>query len=361
MKKLSILYLGLNSGTTLHRVRALERLGHTVVLINPRHLLPRNRLVSSWINRTGALGLEGFIAQRLLTSLPVGRDFDMAWIEGGELASPELVEELQRRYGCVVSYNHDDPYGRRDGRKWRLYLKATPHYSLMTVIRDENVEEAYAAGEKKVLRVDRSADEVAHVPQPLTEEDRRQWASEVLFVGTWMPERGPFMARLVELGVPLALHGHAWHKAKEWPVLQPFWRSAGLYDDEKYAKAIQCAKVTLGLLSKGNRDTVTTRSFEVPSLGGVLCAERTAEHRRLYREDVEAVFWSTPEECADKCKQLLTDEAWRASIAEQGRARCLANKTTHEQVLNKILDQALSLKETSLKETQIPSLEAARG
>lgn len=354
MKYLSILYLGLASGTTLHRARAMERLGHKVVLINPRDLLPSNRYISSWIHHTGALFMDSHIGRKVLTSLP-STSFDLVWIEGGELTGPALIEELKKRYGCVISYNHDDPYGKRDGRKWRLYLKSVPHYSLITVVRDENIEEAYAAGAKDVLRLDRSADEVAHSPWPLTDEDRVKWSSEVLFVGTWMPERGPFMARLIELGVPLALHGHAWHKAKEWPVLKPFWRSPGLYQNENYAKAIQCAKVTLGLLSKGNRDAVTTRSFEVPYLGGVLCAERTDEHRCLYTENVEAVFWSTPEECAVKCKQLLQNETWRAAIAKQGRARCIANGTTHQQVLTKTLNRALFLRDTNMAHIEVAS------
>lgn len=325
----------------------MERLGHRVTLISPRDLLSRNRYLGSWMHHTGALFLGGFIARRVRASLP-STAFDLVWVEGGELTTPELIEELQQRYGCVVSYNHDDPYGRRDHGKWRLYLRSVPYYSLVTVIRDENIAEAYAAGAKQVLRIDRSADEVAHAPRPLSPEDGSQWSSDVLFAGTWMPERGPFLARLIELGVPLTLHGQGWHKAKEWPRLKPFWRSPGLYNDEMYAKAIQCAKVTLGLLSKGNRDAVTTRSFEVPYLGGVLCAERTDEHRRLYTEDVEAVFWSTPEECAAKCNLLLEDEAWRASIAQQGRARCVANGTTHQRMLTKVLSQALSLKEANL-------------
>ena len=64
-----------------------------------------------------------------------------------------------------------------------------------------------------------------------------------------------------------------------------------IYGDD-YLKAIQLAKVSLGLLSKGNRDLHTTRTFEIPYCGGLLCAERTSEHLQLYQEDVEAVYWS---------------------------------------------------------------------
>jgi len=107
--------------------------------------------------------------------------------------------------------------------------------------------------------------------------------------------------------------------------------------------AIQCAKVSLGLLSKGNRDLATQRSFEIPHLGGVLCAERTSEHTRLYREDEEAVFWSSPEECADRCMRLLQNEQDRKQLAIKGRRRCLLNGTTNERVMTQVIRESLQI------------------
>ena len=95
------------------------------------------------------------------------------------------------------------------------------------------------------------------------------------------------------------------------------------------------------MLSKENRDLSTTRSFEIPHLGGVFCAERTSEHLELYRENEDAVFWSSPEECAEKCADLLNDEERRKRIAVNGRKRCLQNGTTNEEVLTRILQTAL--------------------
>jgi spore maturation protein CgeB len=284
--------------------------------------------------------LEGYIRRRVLASIPQIK-FDLVYVDSGELVGPSLVRELKNRFGTVINYNVDDPYGRRDGQRWRLYLSAVPLYDLIVVVRDCNVPEAFGAGASRVLRVHMSADEIAHSPKPLGERDYSRWASEVAFVGTWMPERGPFIARLVELGVPLSIYGDRWHKAQEYSLLRPFCRGAGLYDDS-YAKVIQCTKVSLGLLSKGNRDLTTTRSFEIPYLGGVLCAERTSEHAELYKENEEAVFWHTPEECARKCQMLLNDEDLRKSISFNARRRCLQNGTMNQDVLTRILDEAIS-------------------
>jgi spore maturation protein CgeB len=331
-----VLYVGSDSGTSRHRALALQRLGHQVSIIDPRRLLPGGRALNYWIHHTGALFLGSCIERGILKE--IGEcDFNLVWVDNGSLISPSLVRQLKRRYTNVVNYNLDDPYGTRDGKRWRLYLQSAPFYDSLAVVRDCNVLEAKAAGARNVFRVHRSADETAHAPREITDADHATWASEVAFIGTWMPERGPLLERLLKLGIPLTIYGDRWGKAKEWPILRSHWRGGVLHEDNDYAKAVQCAKVCLGLLSKGNRDLTTQRSFEIPHLGSVLCAERTAEHADLYREDEEAVFWETPEECAEKCLRLLRDEQLRKQIARRGRHRCLQNRTTNEAVLRELL------------------------
>ena len=340
MNPLSILYIGTNAGTSRHRALALRRLGHEVFIVDPFAMLPNHRLAALWTWKTGGFLLEDYNRRRVVASIR-GMRFDLVFVDSGDLVGPSLVQELKRRFGAAANYNVDDPYGWRDGRRWNLYLQSVSFYDLIVVVRESNVSEAFARGASKVLRVHRSADEVAHSPRQVSDLDRQKWASEVLFVGTWMPERGPFMARLVELGVPLSIYGNRWNRAAEWQVLRPVWRGPGLEAEDDYSKAIQCAKVNLGLLSKQNRDLATTRSFEIPHLGGVFCAERTSEHTELYRENEDAVFWSSPEECATRCMQLLRDREHRRHLAASGRRRCLQNGTTNEKVMAKIVCEVL--------------------
>jgi spore maturation protein CgeB len=341
LNSLSILYLGRDTGTSRHRALALARLGHSVCVVDPHQFLPRTPFTGIWTWHTGGLFLEGRIGRQVLAGLP-NQNFDLVFVDSGELIGPSLMTELKNRYGTVINYNLDDPFGTRDGKRWRLYLTALKLYDLIVVVRDCNVPEAYAAGASKVLRVDRTADEIAHKPTGISASESEKWKSEVSFIGTWMPERGSFMAKLISLGVPLSIYGDRWQKAPEWQDLRAHWRGPGLYDDS-YAKVIQCTKVSLGLLSKGNRDLVTQRSFEIPHLAGVLCAERTSEHLKLYDENSEALFWDGPEECAEKCKQLLRDERLRKAIAAAGRERCLRNRTTNQDVLTLILNEAMAL------------------
>jgi len=69
------------------------------------------------------------------------------------------------------------------------------------VVRAQNVQEVLAAGARRATRVWMSAD--------------------VAFIGTWMPERGPLIAHLIERGAPLSISGDRWQKRGSGP---PFAR-----------------------------------------------------------------------------------------------------------------------------------------
>lgn len=335
---MKILYLGANSGTSAHRFRALTRLGHETELIDPRSLLPHSPLVDriEWKVHPGILA--AWVGPSVLRKL-AGRSFDVAFVDNGSLVSASLVTGMRRHANRVVNFNHDNPFVERDGVRFAVYREALPAYDLVVVVRDENVEQARSLGARNVMRARFVADDIEHAPLPVDEDLRVKWASDVSFIGTWMPERGQFLLELLQLGVPLSIYGDRWSRAPEWPQLRKAYRGPALCGDD-YRYALQCSKICLGLLSQGNRDESTTRSMEIPSLGSVLCAQRTSEHLALYREGEEALFWNDAGECARICRALLENPARLQDIAARGRARFLRNGDTSENLLRRVLARA---------------------
>jgi spore maturation protein CgeB len=335
---MQILYLGPISGTCLDRANALRRLGHRVEHIDLRQLLPK----TSWVDRiTWRLGgnlFSPWIVRGLAATL-ADRQFDLCYVDGGEWVTPKVISLLRRHAAKVINYNIDDPLGPRDGARFKAYRQSLPYYDLNAVVRQENVAEAIALGAKNVVRVYRSADEISHAPRALSANDHSAWDSEVLFLGTWFPERGPFMLELIQRGVPLTIRGPNWRKAREWPQLKSHWAGGAIGGDD-YARAIQCAKVNLGLLSKENRDLHTTRSLEIPALAGLLCAQRTSEHMAMYTEGQEALFWKDADECAAVCRIALADDNHRRAIAKAGHQRLKQNGHYNEVILASILAAA---------------------
>jgi spore maturation protein CgeB len=340
-QSLSILYLGPKKWTCLDRANALSRLGHHVHHLDLRTLLPKSNLVDRFIWHVGGHFFSGILKLKLPSAL-ASCQFDLCYVDGGELITPSVIKLLKQYAKKIVNYNIDDPLGRRDGARFNAYRMSQPDYDLSVVMREHNIDEAKKLGAKNVMRVYMTADEVAHAPRKISAEDHQYWGSEVLFLGTWMPERGAFLLDLIERGVPVTIRGSSWNKAPEWPLLKSYWKSGAVYGDD-YAKAIQCARVNLGLLSKGNRDKHTTRSLEIPALGGLLCAERTDEHLAMYKEGEEALFWSNAEECASVCLMALQHESKRKKIAEAGHQKVKLNRHYNEPVLAAILEKAIAL------------------
>lgn len=344
---MKILYLGGKDGTAIQRANALVRLGHQVIQVDPNQYVPKGRLVSRLHQETGGLLIQGKVASSVLEEvhrIDAHPKFDAAWVDGGRYVGPALITSLKRFCSKVINYNHDDPFGNRDRYFWALYRRSAPFYDVLGVVRPINVQEAKANGAKEVVLVKMAADEYAHRPRDISEEDKAKWSSDVLFIGTWMPERGPFLSELVSKKVPLTIYGDRWQKAQEWPLLQPYWKGSGISNPDDYAKALQCSKIALGILSKGNRDMHTTRSTEIPSVGALLCAERTQEHLEMYQEGVEAVFWSDAKECAEVSLSLLADPDRCLAIAARGQVKARQNGTFNEPSMAKILDRAFSTK-----------------
>ena len=341
MSDLRIAYIGPGSGTSLHRARAMERLGHSVTIIDPWAWLGSSPLVARWLWHMGGAGVGLVIDRRIRREVVRARP-DIIWIDQGPFLGRRLLRGLRVLRRPIVNYTIDNPFSRLHHRRFRRYRRAIPELDLLAVVRETNVEEARAAGARNIVRVWMSADEVAHSPRRLSSAQQQVYSSEVAFVGTWMPERGPFLAALIRRGVPLSIWGDRWQKAPEWSLLQTCWRGPGLFNEDAYAAAIQSAKVCLGLVSAPAGDLHTTRTMEIPALGGLLCAQRTSEHLSLYDEGREAVFWSDAQECGTACLELLKDQSRREQIAAAGYQRALLNGHFNEATVGSLIDVALS-------------------
>jgi hypothetical protein len=341
-----ILYLGANSGTSRHRADAIVRLGYEMTFCDMWALgeaSVRHPLWSRIHFHTGYRLVQRRVRRALINNFGnCSTPFDVVWVNNGELVGRDAATILRRLGKRLVLYVNDDPMGGRDGKRFDSLLGAIPEYDLCVVVRQQNVEEFQKAGAKSVHRIFMSYDEVAHRPLEPDEQSSPEFDSEIAFVGTWMPERGPFLVELLRRGLSISIWGGRWQKAPEWAELKTAWRGPSV-EGRDYVRSIAGAKICLGLLSKGNRDLHTTRSAEIPYAGGLLCAERTSEHLAMYHEGEEAVFWSDAEECVEICRRLLSDSMERERIRLNGMRRVRELEIGNENIVRQILEWVAQL------------------
>ncbi|MCJ9752066.1 glycosyltransferase [Neorhizobium sp. BETTINA12A] len=338
-----LLYIGAESGTSLQRAAAFGRIGYDVLHLSPYAHLPPHW--APWLNRAGGPGIDRLVAKGL--GRRIGEQhFDFATVDCGDVVGPAALNVIRAVASIVVNYNADNPYLNPSSERlrWSIFHRTLPHYDLVVAVRRNGIEEMMARrGARRIETIWQCADEVVHRPLSPALEEESRWSSEVVFVGTWMPGRGAFMARLIERGVPLAIHGSRWKRAPEFRLLEPFIRSDHL-EGFDYTRTIAEAKIALVLLNGQNADLHTTRSAEIPAIGTAMCAPRTPHHQRLYKEGEEAVFFDGADDCADACKRLLADDSRRQTIAGAGHRRTFANGTYNEILARRIVDQVADMK-----------------
>lgn len=342
----NVLYLGETSSnsTSSHRINALKRLGHEVIVLNPKDLYKdqlQSRVLGKIHYYTGYRFLQAGIKRWLAGVLPDITP-DCIWVNSGELLGPKCLELLKMKNVPVILYNNDDPTGNRDGNRFASLLKAIRYYDLCVVRREPNVEEYRQLGARNVKFVWMSYDEVAHKPFDNIAEIPEKFRSEIAFIGTWIPgeKRDEFLLELVNEGLSVSIFGDHWQKSPLFSQLKKYYRGPAIYNRD-YVAGVQGAKICLGFLSKGNRDLHTRRSVEIPFIGSVFCAERTTEHLTMFNEGEEAVFWSNAKECAALCETLLKDETRREHIREAGMKKARLSGWGNEEMCKSVLEAVL--------------------
>jgi hypothetical protein len=272
----------------------------------------------------------------------------------GILISFEAIKCIKKYSDIIVSNNADNPFGEynlRYAKKYKTvkniifnkimhyekafflnrqstrFIRNIPLYDIHFVPRLENIKEYQDAGAKEVELLYRYFTPEFHYPVNLTSQDIKEYGSDVIFIGHYEPDhRSECLEALVDANIHVRLFGAGWDyyltkklKKAFGPAIKP------LYGDE-YIRALCASKMALCFMSKLNKDTSTTRCFEIPACGVLLLSERTNELKSLYEEEKEAVYFSDKTELVEKVKMLLNQPEKRKAISTAGHRRCLLSK-----------------------------------
>jgi len=260
-------------------------------------------------------------------------DVILVW-RGTHVLPVTLRKIKQNMQATIVTYNNDDPFGPaahdnvpwHHHFKWFWHLRILKQSDLALVYRPVNAVEAKAAGAKKVAVLRPYFIPELHKPIKLTEQDRFRYGCDVVFVGHYEPDgRDEYLRQLVDAGLHVRLFGGGyWTQSVLGDLADYFGEISPVYGDD-YAKALCGAKMCLCFLSKLNRDTYTRRCFEIPACGRLLLSERTEELQRLFKEDEEAVFFSSMEELTEKALWLRDHPQDIERMAQAGMRRVHAD------------------------------------
>ncbi len=326
--------------TSLYRMWALERLGHQVIPVNTYDYQYRHPFARKVFFRVAA-GPEVMRLNRDLLRVAAAEKPDLLWTDKLLSMWPRTLDRMRAMGIVTVSYMIDNPFGPRQDPGWRLYMKDIPHYDLHVVQRDKNILDYRQRGARDVIKIQTAYEPTLQYPPPEDWSDANR-NREVSFVGTPYDNRAETLdklSRLNEFQVVISGNDRQWKRALGEEPFNRLYREGELYR-QQYREAIWRSKINLSFITHSNLDEFVHKSFEIAGCGGFLLAERSDGHLQRFREDEEAVFFSSYDELLAKIRRYLPDEAARSRIAAAGQVRAQRDGYHNDRQVGLIVERA---------------------
>ena len=243
---------------------------------------------------------------------------ELVWVGKGAWAVPWLWQELKRRRPDLklVCYNADNPittFSRGGNRPW--VTESIPCFDLYCTYNQSLIEPLRQAGAKQAVRIPFAWDPELHPELELTEEDRRHYGSDVVFIGNGDWHREKWMKEIIAAARPFnwrfAIYG-SWKRCRDRSVLDAI-RGKDIYGVEM-VKAIRSAKIAINILRLQNEGSHNMRTFEISGCGGVMISQSSPEQKEFFPEDRAAIYFSSASECVAKMRDILDNEPFRLQV-----------------------------------------------
>lgn len=190
------------------------------------------------------------------------------------------------------------------------YLENEHRWDFICTTKFHNIAELYSRGAKNVIFFLGAFDPNFAV-KDLAWNQRRY---ALAFIGNARPDR----RALPEYMAAIAF-GEAYCVGPRWERYYPFGLAGVEFQQGMYGPHLRGfgrqVKIGLLVLNSENRDTHTMRSFELPSLGQAVVAQRTSEHEALFTDGHSAMLFDSFEEMVSKATFLKNHDRIAEKLA----------------------------------------------
>ncbi len=327
-----VLFIGAKSGNSYLELLVLKKLFKKTNVIDTKKIFGSNKVYNKIFHHILPNLFEKYINSYILKRIRT--TYDLIYIRSGEFISKKLLMNLKKKTKKIVYYCDDNPFVKRDKKRWKLFLPAAKYYDLIIFHHEDRIIKCKKIGLKNTFLVFPPYDKNVH-KRKLSNVVKKK--NDVVFIGSWFPERGIFFQKLIDLGLNLKIYGNRWEKDPNFNFL----RSRvylGHVGYKNYAKIIQNSKIAISLFSEQNDDLITRRVSEITAIGTLLCSMKTKRMEKNFIENKEVIYFKSALECFNKCKHHLKNKRLSRKIASKGRYKTTkVLKSSNTETIKKII------------------------
>jgi spore maturation protein CgeB len=334
---MKILFIGPKFGNSYLLFKTFKKKYKNIEMLDTKNILPYPKISIKIFYHISPYIFEKYINNKILNKIK--KKYDLIFIKSGEIIGKKLILKLKKISKKIVFFCNDNPFVKRDKNRWKLFFASAKYYDVIAYQDLSRIKLAKKFRLKNSLLVIPPYDSEIHKKHKITLKDKVKHKNQVIFIGTWFPDRGFFFKRLIDQDIPIKIYGSRWDKDPQYEKIKSHISLGHIYE-KNYSKLIQSSKIAICLFSKQNMDTITARSIEIPAIGTLLCSYKTKAMTSIYKENSEAIFFSDVDECITKCKFYLKNESLANKVAKKGKIKITKKmKVSSSDLIKNILDR----------------------
>ena len=145
--------------------------------------------------------------------------------------------------------------------------------------------------------------------------------SDISFIGTADDERYEIIKRLNEFKIILA--GNGWNNYELGKNIT-YVREVNF---KNFSKLLKTSKVSLNILRKQNKNSHNMKTFEIPSMGGLMITNRTFEQNFYFPENKASLMYGNIKELKLKIRKI--NNSYKKNNKIQKRSYAIVKKHSY--------------------------------
>lgn len=262
---------------------------------------------------------------------------DAVWIFKGMEIFPKTLKSIKNKGIKLINYNLDHPLV--------YYSKASGNSNIYNSIHLYDLHFTYSEAIKRELEDKFPLLNVSYLPfgypSYVSDLDLEQIQEKikVCFIGYGDKERFKWIKSLSDNGIEVDLYGPGWDpylKKNRLKGVVSFSPVNGI----KYWETIVKYRVQLNLLRPHNYLSHNMRTFEVPSVGGIMLTQETPEHLEFFSKNSEVFFFKDQESLVHQVNEILGfSKDQSIKIRQNAKYRCESSGYSYNHRINVALQK----------------------
>jgi spore maturation protein CgeB len=299
---------------------AIKALGHDLIVFDDRqHVIPGR--IRQRIERFDKFDLQRI--NRKMVFLATETKPHIVIVTGGHRITSRTVKTLRDNGIVTALWTIDAPLN------FQPIIEVAPLYDHIFCQGTEAVELLNHAGIKGAHWLPVACDPSHHRPVELSAKERKHYGNDLVFVGSYYPNRAELFAELIDFD--LAIWGPGWEKLHSYSPLRRFLRG-GQLRPEVWLKVYSASRIVLAIHYQDHEKRfpvyqASPRIFEALACGAFVISDNQRDVFSLFKEGEHLVRFSDSDDIVETITYYLDRPKERGQIAEQGRQEVLNNHT----------------------------------